>query len=360
MATQRLGKGKQLDSAPQDATVVERVQDTEGLWINLSKQAKFIVLGGLPVWYLDVPGSLAFVLRNGGEDWTRTLALVALAFLLSTMALFAYVILLPARGVTPNVSICKCVSQGRSSFLTLCCLRKYANWNRDEHLRGLIPALTVSIVGGYITLLLLLSPLCNPTPSLQSVLPTTLADRISAAALAAGSNVQDLSRNVQGLASRASSALYTGLHRPAVAVKSSNSWFSSGRNAGSASGGIDTKRLLAALKLSDTASLGQQLQIPAKRLSEFSSTLERSLQGISLQTLQTSLAQVQQTAREASSVRQSPYWWAKRGTWGWIRALVGSGCAYLLVFGTMGLLGLFGTSQAAIKRRQEAKAKASL
>ena len=38
-------------------------------------------------------------------NYDRTLALVALVFLLSTCAFFAYVILLPAQGVTPNVSM---------------------------------------------------------------------------------------------------------------------------------------------------------------------------------------------------------------------------------------------------------------
>jgi hypothetical protein len=53
------------------AAGVDKPKDEENLWINLSKQAKFIFLGGLPVWYLDVPGSLLYVLKYGGEDWTR-------------------------------------------------------------------------------------------------------------------------------------------------------------------------------------------------------------------------------------------------------------------------------------------------
>ena len=41
------------------------------VWVSLTKQAKFILLGGLPVWYLDVPASFYEVLKYGGEDWSR-------------------------------------------------------------------------------------------------------------------------------------------------------------------------------------------------------------------------------------------------------------------------------------------------
>jgi hypothetical protein len=117
---------------------------------------------------------------------------------------------------------------------------------------------------------------------------------------------------------------------------------------------------LQALKITDTASLGRQLNVPTKRLGDFGKALEKSLRNIDMQSLQASLAQMQSAAATASSERHSPNWWAKKGVFGWGRALIGSGSTYLLLFGMMGLLGLFGTSQGAARRRAEARSKQSL
>ncbi|KDN51997.1 hypothetical protein K437DRAFT_254736 [Tilletiaria anomala UBC 951] len=302
----------------------------DGVWVNVTKQAKFILLGGIPVWYLDVHGSVLHVLTHGGEDWTRTLGLVTLVFLTSTVVLLAYLVLLPTRGVTPN----------------------WTKWNKDAHLRGLIPALTMSIIGGYIMLLLLLSPLCQPKSTMSSVLAHALATRIGAATESAGGNLQAVSKQLQSISSRAAASLFS-LHRPLVPAQSSG-WFSSGSSEGGsygAYGSIDTKRLLAALKLRDTASLAAQLNVPAKRLNEFTRSLERDLQSFTLSSLQASL-------RSFSDAGSAP--WIKKGAWGWLRAMVGTGSTYLGIFGLVGLLGIFGSGQKAAQRRRETKAKESL
>lgn len=176
--------------------------------------------------------------------------------------------------------------------------------------------MTVSIIGGYITLLILLSPLCAPKPSLARALPGVLAEQLSSAAHSAGGNMQTLSRQIRQLASDASSSLFSSLHTPLVPVRSGSSWFSGGGGSS-----IDTKRLLHALKVKDTATLAKQLNIPIKRVGEFTKSLEKGLQGVNFETLQAGLV----TAADAGSSA-----WMKKGIWGWARALLGSGSTLLL------------------------------
>lgn len=77
---------------------------------------------------------------------------------LATVGMFAYMMILPARGVQVDVSAI------HRPFLRLNIADmyriQYVRWQKDIHLQSLIPLLTASIVAGFITMVITLSPLC--------------------------------------------------------------------------------------------------------------------------------------------------------------------------------------------------------
>lgn len=134
--------------------------------VNLRKQAKYVLFGSVLTWYFQVFAHLRDALSLGiTADWNARLGLLAVSLLFGTVILFAYVILLPARGgPSPD----------------------YLKWQQDPHLRSAIPALTLFITLGFVSLLLTLSPWGAPSPAVQA---DSLAAKLSQAANKAGINL---------------------------------------------------------------------------------------------------------------------------------------------------------------------------
>jgi len=88
---------------------------------------------------------------------TRLLGVVSVGFYAATIAIFGYLMFLPARGVPVNVS--------KAGMSILCnklmlSLSQYMRWQRDPNFQTLIPLMTAFIVAGYVTMVITLSPLC--------------------------------------------------------------------------------------------------------------------------------------------------------------------------------------------------------
>lgn len=123
--------------------------------VNLRKQVKYVVLGGVLTWYFQVVSHVGDSISAGAGTWEGRIGGVALALVAGTVGLFGYVITLPTRG---HHAV-------------------YGEWTKDAVLSWAIPALTACIVLGWTALLLTLSPLGAPPPPSLS-----LANRISQAA----------------------------------------------------------------------------------------------------------------------------------------------------------------------------------
>ncbi|PWN49933.1 hypothetical protein IE53DRAFT_387820 [Violaceomyces palustris] len=261
--------------------------------VNIRKQLKYILIGGSAAWYFQIFAHLSDALSLGlKSSWNARIALMATSLLVTTIAIFAHVITLPSRGYQPD----------------------YLRWHSDPHLKSTIPALTICIISGFFTLLITLSPLGAPPPP-----PVSLAQRLTIAARHTGSSLGSASRGVQQLASEVARAL--GI-RPSTSVATStfdNPLFS--KSAQVTSG--DTKTLLELLRLDSFESLASKLGVSGSRSHELQAVLD-SLQ------------------RRAED-------WARGNvrTIGWTGALLGSAGTYLLIFGTVGLLGALAPASSA-------------
>ncbi|UZJ57099.1 hypothetical protein CBS101457_006419 [Exobasidium rhododendri] len=191
--------------------------------------------------------------------------------------MFAYLMILPARGVRVN----------------------YLRWQKDEHLQRVIPLLTVSIVTGFVAMVIALSPACAPSPP-----STALSQRLLEAANAAGGNLQKAKSGVQVLLSDAARSL--GLN--------SGGGSSNLPNFGS---DLDVSSLLRALRLPDGEALAGKLGVSKEHTKDLLATLERY--------------QNRAQAWKEGNV----------SVLGWTGALIGSASAFTLMFGIVGLFGLF-------------------
>ncbi|EPQ30105.1 uncharacterized protein PFL1_02222 [Pseudozyma flocculosa PF-1] len=278
--------------APATATTVEEYTSAKSL-VNLRKQLKYIVIGSVLTWYFQVPAHLTDALSLGiRTNWEARIAVIALSLLAATLLIFAHVILLPARGHAPD----------------------YLRWKEDVHLRSAIPALTLCIIAGFLSLLLTLSPLGAPAPPGSS-----LSTRLTQAATTAGSNLNSASRGVQQLASEAVKSLgLTSASNPSGSPKLLDSLFS--RSPSSAS----SQSLLDTLHLDSLESLANRLGVSAGRADELSKAF----------------AQLSSRAED----------WAQGNVRaiGWTGALLASTGVYLLLFGGVGLLGFLAPDRAAL------------
>lgn len=133
-------------SASTTATVLDTHTGPKSL-VNLRKQLKYLIIGGVLTSYFQVYSHLADALSLGVSSSSAKLALLSVVLLVATVVLFGYVILLPARGQTVN----------------------YIEWRSDSRLSTSIPLLTASIILGWITLLVTLSPVGAPAPPSRSI-----------------------------------------------------------------------------------------------------------------------------------------------------------------------------------------------
>lgn len=108
---------------------------------QIIRNAKYVIGGLVGGWYTDLGGVVADVLgvetvgkRSG---WNRTTMMVSLTLQSITIAIFLYlVVVLPwFQGYLPN----------------------YSSWQKSRRLRILVPALTLTILAGYITLIISIS-----------------------------------------------------------------------------------------------------------------------------------------------------------------------------------------------------------
>ena len=142
-------------TASTTATVIDSHPNPKSL-INLGKQLKYLFIGLALALYFQVYQHLKDALTLGVfANGSAKLALLSVVLLVSTVVMFTYVILLPARGFAVN----------------------YVDWKRDPHLSTAIPLLTACIILGWSLLLITLSPIGAPAPP-----PTTLQQRLSQAA----------------------------------------------------------------------------------------------------------------------------------------------------------------------------------
>ncbi|PWN32228.1 uncharacterized protein FA14DRAFT_126588, partial [Meira miltonrushii] len=158
-------------SSGSNAAVQVSEQSDEGPaspYVNLRKQAKYVLIGGFGVWYWQVHLHIQDALQ--GSQYTRSVALLSIALYVSTILIFAYVILLPARGQQVD----------------------YLQWQKDSNLKTAIPALTVCIVAGYVALFFALSPIVAPLPPSPA-----FSQRLLEAADQAGGNLQKATAGVQ-------------------------------------------------------------------------------------------------------------------------------------------------------------------
>ncbi|CAO1622983.1 unnamed protein product [Sympodiomycopsis kandeliae] len=112
------------------------------LFVNLRKQAKFILLGLALCYWFDTLARIEVALALN-KGWARSLAIVSLTLLVLSVTLFAILMLLPLRGRSLD----------------------YQSWQSDTHLRHLIPWLTFTLSSGFLSLLFTLSPLISTSLS---------------------------------------------------------------------------------------------------------------------------------------------------------------------------------------------------
>ncbi|KIS68326.1 uncharacterized protein UMAG_03424 [Mycosarcoma maydis] len=128
-------------TASTTATIIDSSPNPKSV-SNLFKQLKYLVIGLTLSLYLQVPQHLSDAVSLGVSSVSAKLALLSLALLVVTLAIFTHIVLLPARGFAVN----------------------YVDWKSDVRLATSIPALTVCILLGWSSLLITLSPLGAPLP----------------------------------------------------------------------------------------------------------------------------------------------------------------------------------------------------
>lgn len=155
-----------------------------------------------------------------------------------------------------------------------------------------------------LTLFLLSFHLPSPPPPSQS-----LTARLSEAANSAGSNLSSAYGGVQLVASEAVRAL---------GISSSSSTSSASISSTTPSlASLNTEKFLKVLRLQDVESLANRMGVSSDRSREFSKALD--------------FTQARALEWSRNNVR----------VMGWTGALFGSSASYILVFGGIGLLGLF-------------------
>ncbi|CAD6910478.1 unnamed protein product [Tilletia controversa] len=280
---------------------------------KLWKQTKYCLWGALGTYYLDVPTHLQTVYAHSGL-WPSHLVLLALTFLALTIGIFAYLILLPFRGVAPS----------------------YTRWSHDPILRTLVPVLTLAIVGGFLSLVLALSPLCAPPRTISS----TLAETLSQAASAGAKQASAASADTSSLFSKFSLEFTRALRHASPSSPSG-----AAETLSSAAKDASTSAQLAALDVGNwlrhrpsVETIARQLGISPARaaevqavLAKYSGTVDVWLRGGSNSLLGSGPAGGRQL--------------------GWIGAGLGGTATYLLVFGFMGLIGLAAPSPASVKTK---------
>lgn len=245
-------------------------------YVNLRKQAKYVLIGGFGVWYWQVHLHIQDALQ--GSQYTRSIALVSIALYVSTIVIFAYVILLPARGQQVD----------------------YLQWQKDSNLKTAIPALTVCIVAGYLALFFALSPIVAPLPPSPA-----FSQRLLEAADQAGGNLQKATAGVQLMLSDAARSF--GLNKGA----------SSKVQKGGLNLDVDLSSLMKALRLPDGDALAGRLGVSKEHTTLLMQTLEKY-------------------QRRAQAWKENNV-----SVLGWTGATFGSASAFVFLFGVAGLLGLF-------------------
>jgi hypothetical protein len=269
------------------------VQDGSALgvdspYVNLRKQLKYLAIGGLGTWYWQVPLHITDAL-NGSRS-TTAVATLAIVLYAATAVLFAHIILLPARGHQVD----------------------YLRWQRDSALKRAIPALTVSIVFGYLALFFALSPLCAPRPP-----SAALSHRLLEAAHAAGGNLQKATSGAQLLLSDAARSLGFGGSGSKSATVSSSA----------TSLDVDLSSLMRTLRIPNGEALASRLGVSKEHTNVLMQTLD-------------------QYQRRAQAWKENNI-----SVLGWTGATCGSGSAFMLMLGVAGLLGLF-TPKSSVKPKR--------
>ncbi|KAE8230430.1 hypothetical protein CF326_g4571 [Tilletia indica] len=277
------------------------------------KQTKYCLWGALGTYYLDVPTHLLTVYTHSGI-WPSNLVILSLGLLSLTVGIFAYLILLPFRGIAPS----------------------YTRWSHDPTLKTLVPVLTLAIVGGFLSLVLALSPMCAPSRTLSA----TIAETISQAASVGAQKASTASADSASLFSKFSLDLTRALRHASPTSPSS-----AAEAASNLAKDASTSAQLAALDLGawlrhppTIETIAVQLGVSPSRasevqavLSKYSHTLDFWLRGSSVSLL----------GNGEGGGRQL----------GWIGAGLGGTATYLLVFGLMGLVGLAAPSPASVKTK---------
>jgi len=245
-------------------------------YVNLRKQAKYVLIGGFGVWYWQVHLHIQDALQS--SQYTRAIAILSISLYVSTILIFAYVILLPARGQKVD----------------------YLQWQKDSNLKIAIPTLTICIVTGYVALFFALSPIVAPLPPSPA-----FSQRLLEAADQAGGNLQKATAGVQLMLSDAARSF--GISSSKVQQKGSkNINFE-----------MDLKSLMKTLRLPDGDALAGRLGVSKEHTTILMNTLDKY--------------QSRAQAWKENNV----------SVLGWTGATFGSASAFVLLFGVAGLLGLF-------------------
>ncbi|KAK0540219.1 hypothetical protein OC842_000612 [Tilletia horrida] len=311
----------------------QQQQQPPSLGAKLWKQTKYCLWGALGTYYLDVPAHLLTVYTYS-SFWSSHLVLLSLVFLATTVAIFAYLILLPFRGIAPS----------------------YARWSTDPILRTLVPVLTLAIVGGFLSLTLALSPLSAPPRNL-STLAEELTQAAAAAAKSAAAAGADLSSESRSVFQRLSGELSRALRQSAPAASPSTvagtvaeTLKDTGAAATRPLSAIDLSAILRtwrSLSSQDSIdALAARLGIPPARAAEVQQVLGSYTRTVDAWIRGGSAASYSVGGGAGGKVL---------GSLGWLGAGLGSTATYLLVFGFMGLIGLAAPSPASVRTRAKAK-----
>ncbi|KAL9940855.1 hypothetical protein V8E36_000343 [Tilletia maclaganii] len=316
--------GRSSSSSNGNGNSAARSRPSSSLLAKVWKQTKYCLWGTLGVWYLDIPTHLHAVYALSSSLWPPYLVVLALVLLSATVGIFAYLILLPFRGIAPS----------------------YTRWSNDPILRTLVPVLTLAIVGGFLSLTLALSPLCAPPRNLN-----TLAEGLSQAAAAA---VKTASQTGAGLSSESRSifsklslelsrtfrhsAAAINPHTPSTAEVVSSKLKDASTSAQLA--GLDASSALLRTWRSistppSVEALGVRLGLSPSRAAEVQSALS---------TYSSTVDAWLRSGGGGSGVGGGP-------SLGWIGAGLGSAATYVLVFGLMGLAGLAAPSPASVRSK---------
>lgn len=288
------GQANGSTSSSSSSTIAMEDLNRQSPFVNLRKQAKYLLVGAFGCWYWQVDLHLNDAWQGGTSS--QLLAAISIALYAATTAVFAYIILLPATKRQVN----------------------YLEWQKDPRLSKTIPLLTACIVFGYVSLFFVLSPWCAPLPP-----SAALSKRLLEAANAAGGNLQKAKSGAQLLLADAAKSLGIGkaggggAGAAAGAAATGQSFSSFASASQSLRLDVDLKSLLRTFRLPNPEALAARLGVQKDHTSILVKTLDRY--------------QARAQAWKENNVHFL----------GWTGAFLGSASAYALLLGVAGLVGLF-------------------